>query len=99
MRYAPRLIGRHSTAGACTATVVGRHCEAGDVLAADVELPGDVHPGDLLAVPVAGAYQLSMASGYNMVGRPPVVAVHEGTSRLLVRRETLEDFRSRDVGS
>ncbi|MFF5483829.1 diaminopimelate decarboxylase [Streptomyces virginiae] len=99
VRYAPRLIGRHSTADARTATVVGRHCEAGDVLAADVELPGDIHPGDLLAVPVAGAYQLSMASGYNMVGRPPVVAVHEGTSRVLVRRETLEDLRSRDIGS
>ncbi|MER6445971.1 diaminopimelate decarboxylase [Streptomyces venezuelae] len=97
VRYAPRLVGRHSAAAARTATVVGRHCEAGDVLAADVELPGDVHPGDLLAVPVAGAYQLSMASGYNMVGRPPVIAVHEGTSRLLVRRETLEDLRSRDV--
>ncbi|MFD4743405.1 diaminopimelate decarboxylase [Streptomyces virginiae] len=99
VRYAPRLIGRHSTADARTATVVGRHCEAGDVLAADVELPGDIHPGDLLAVPVAGAYQLSMASGYNMVGRPPVIAVHEGTSRVLVRRETLEDLRSRDIGS
>jgi diaminopimelate decarboxylase len=91
-------------------TVVGRHCEAGDVLAAGVELPGDVHPGDLLAVPVAGAYHLSMASGYNLVGRPPVVAVGGGTSRpseaesgggparLLVRRESLEDIRSRDVG-
>ncbi|MFB7176316.1 diaminopimelate decarboxylase [Streptomyces sp. NPDC056257] len=98
VRYAPRLIGRHSAAGARTATVVGRHCDAGDVLAADVELPGDVHPGDLLAVPVAGAYQLSMASGYNMVGRPPVVSVHEGTSRVLLRRETLDDFRSRDIG-
>ncbi|MER6197220.1 diaminopimelate decarboxylase [Streptomyces sp. NPDC001586] len=98
VRYAPRLIGRHSAADTCTTTVVGRHCEAGDVLAADVELPGDIHPGDLLAVPVAGAYQLSMASGYNMVGRPPVIAVHEGTSRVLVRRETLEDFRSRDIG-
>ncbi|MFD3872733.1 diaminopimelate decarboxylase [Streptomyces sp. NPDC058623] len=98
VRYAPRLIGRRSTAGPCAATVVGRHCEAGDVLAADVALPGDVHPGDLLAVPVAGAYQLSMASGYNMVGRPPVVAVGDGRARLLVRRETLADFRSRDVG-
>ncbi|MFD4247805.1 diaminopimelate decarboxylase [Streptomyces sp. NPDC058525] len=99
VRYAPRLIGRASTAEPRTATVVGRHCEAGDVLAADVELPGDVHPGDLLAVPVAGAYQLSMASGYNLVGRPAVVAVHEGTARVLVRRETLEDFRSRDIGA
>ncbi|MCB5183348.1 diaminopimelate decarboxylase [Streptomyces antimicrobicus] len=98
VRYAPRLIGRASTADPCRATVVGRHCEAGDVLAADAHLPGDVRPGDLLAVPVAGAYQLSMASGYNMVGRPPVVAVDGGRARLLVRRETLEDFRSRDIG-
>ncbi|MCX4696448.1 diaminopimelate decarboxylase [Streptomyces sp. NBC_01408] len=98
VRYAPRLIGRRSTAAPRTTTVVGRHCEAGDILAADVELPGDVHPGDLLAVPVSGAYQLSMASGYNLVGRPAVVAVHEGRARLLVRRETLEDFRNRDIG-
>ncbi|MFE3585024.1 diaminopimelate decarboxylase [Streptomyces vinaceus] len=98
VRYAPRLIGRASAAAPCTTTVVGRHCEAGDVLAADVELPGDVHPGDLLAVPVAGAYQLSMASGYNLVGRPPVVAVDHGAARLLVRRETLDDFRRRDIG-
>ncbi|MEV6957033.1 diaminopimelate decarboxylase [Streptomyces sp. NPDC051183] len=98
VRYAPRLVGRRSAAASRTTTVVGRHCEAGDVLTADVELPGDIHPGDLLAVPVAGAYQLSMASGYNLVGRPPVVAVHEGAARLLVRRETLEDFRGRDIG-
>ncbi|MFH7595517.1 diaminopimelate decarboxylase [Streptomyces racemochromogenes] len=99
VRYAPRLIGRRSPAASRTATVVGRHCEAGDVLAVDAELPEDVRPGDLLAVPVAGAYQLSMASGYNMVGRPPVVAVHGGTARVLVRRETLEDFRGRDIGA
>ncbi|MFD9032264.1 diaminopimelate decarboxylase [Streptomyces sp. NPDC059567] len=98
VRYAPRLVGRHSTVPTRAATVVGRHCEAGDVLAADVELPGDIRPGDLLAVPVAGAYQLAMASGYNMVGRPPVVAVDGGTARLLVRRETLDDLRSRDIG-
>ncbi|MGA5318956.1 diaminopimelate decarboxylase [Streptomyces seoulensis] len=98
VRYAPLLIGRHSTAAPARVTVVGRHCEAGDILAADVELPGDIHPGDLLAVPVAGAYHLSMASGYNLVGRPPVVAVRDGLARLLVRRESMEDIRSRDVG-
>ncbi|MFE6801111.1 diaminopimelate decarboxylase [Streptomyces sp. NPDC057681] len=98
VRYAPRLIGRHSAADRTAMTVVGRHCEAGDVLATDVELPADVHPGDLLAVPVAGAYHLSMASGYNLVGRPPVVAVDGGRARLLVRRESLDDIRSRDVG-
>ncbi|NEE23834.1 diaminopimelate decarboxylase, partial [Streptomyces sp. SID7499] len=74
---------RAATAGPVTATVVGRHCEAGDILADDVLLPGDVRSGDLLAVPVAGAYQVSMASAYNLVGQPPVVAVHDGTARLL----------------
>ncbi|MFJ9529825.1 diaminopimelate decarboxylase [Streptomyces cyaneofuscatus] len=97
-RYAPHLISARPKAERVVATVVGRHCEAGDVLASDVPLPGDVRPGDLLAVPVAGAYHLSMASGYNLVGRPPIVAVHEGTARLLVRRETLQDLRGRDVG-
>ncbi|CAM5460763.1 diaminopimelate decarboxylase family protein [Streptomyces narbonensis] len=98
VRYAPRLIGRHSRAGAERVTVVGRHCEAGDILAEDVPLPADTHPGDLLAVPVAGAYHLAMASSYNLVGRPPVVAVLDGRARVLVRRETLEDLRVRDVG-
>ncbi|MFZ4239376.1 diaminopimelate decarboxylase [Streptomyces murinus] len=98
VRYAPRLIGRRSAADPVRTRVVGRHCEAGDVLAADAELPSDIRPGDLLAVPVAGAYHLSMASGYNLVGRPPVVAVRDGRARLLVRRESLEDIRRRDVG-
>ncbi|MGW3172474.1 diaminopimelate decarboxylase [Streptomyces sp. NPDC001153] len=98
VRYAPRLIGRPGSAERARVTVVGRHCEAGDVLAADAELPADTRPGDLLAVPVAGAYHLSMASGYNLVGRPPVVAVRDGFARLLVRRESLEDIRGRDVG-
>ncbi|MEU5310965.1 diaminopimelate decarboxylase [Streptomyces sp. NPDC021562] len=97
-RYAPRLIGRHSTGAPARVTVVGRHCEAGDIVAADAQLPADVGPGDLLAVPVAGAYHVSMASGYNVVGRPPVAAVRDGIARLLVRRESLEDIRSRDVG-
>ncbi|MGW6400335.1 diaminopimelate decarboxylase [Streptomyces sp. NPDC055134] len=98
VRYAPRLIGRASCAPPRLATVVGRHCEAGDILADEVALPGDVRPGDLLAVPVAGAYHLSMASGYNLVGRPPVVAVSDGIARVLVRRESLDDMSRRDVG-
>lgn len=77
-------------------TVVGRHCEAGDVIARDVELPADVHPGDLLAVACTGAYHHSMASSYNMVGRPPLVAVAEGRCRQLIRRETIADLLSRD---
>ncbi|WP_407551295.1 diaminopimelate decarboxylase [Streptomyces sp. Pv4-95] len=98
VRYAPLLVGRRSCAAPEPATVVGRHCEAGDILASDVALPGDVRPGDLLAVPVAGAYHLSMASGYNLVGRPPVVAVTAGHARLLVRRESLADIQERDIG-
>ncbi|MFE2425885.1 diaminopimelate decarboxylase [Streptomyces sp. NPDC059373] len=98
VRYAPRLIGRPTSAAPHPVTVVGRHCEAGDILADDAPLPDDVRPGDLLAVPVAGAYHLSMASAYNLVGRPPVVAVADGTARVLVRRESLADMSSRDIG-
>ncbi|WP_406517081.1 diaminopimelate decarboxylase [Streptomyces sp. NBC_00134] len=98
VRYAPRLIGRPSSAPPRLVTVVGRHCEAGDILADEVALPGDVRPGDLLAVPAAGAYHLSMASGYNLVGRPPVVAVSDGIARVLVRRESMDDMSRRDVG-
>ncbi|EGX56674.1 diaminopimelate decarboxylase [Streptomyces zinciresistens K42] len=98
VRYAPRLVGRPGSAAPAPVTVVGRHCEAGDVLASGAVLPDDIRPGDLLAVPAAGAYHLSMASDYNLVGRPPVVAVDDGRARLLVRRESLEDLRSRDVG-
>ncbi|MDX6311966.1 MAG: diaminopimelate decarboxylase [Streptomyces sp.] len=97
-RYAPRLIGRPTSAPPHPVTVVGRHCEAGDILADDVPLPDDIRPGDLLAIPVAGAYQLSMASAYNLVGRPPVIAVANGIARVLVRRESLADMSSRDIG-
>ena len=96
-RYTVHLV-RPSRAPMETVTVVGRHCEAGDVLAADVPLPADVRPGDLLAVPGTGAYNLSMASNYNLVGRPPVIAVRGGTARLLIRRETASDLLVRDIG-
>ncbi|AHI01851.1 diaminopimelate decarboxylase [Kutzneria albida] len=97
-RYAVRLVGRRAAKGMRAVTVVGRHCEAGDVLAQDVPLPEDVHAGDLLAVPCTGAYHHSLASNYNMVGRPPVVSVCDGVARLLVRRETEEDLLARDLG-
>ena len=97
-RYTAALIGRAAEGPLTDAVVVGRHCEAGDVLVPQASLPADVRPGDLIAVPVAGAYHLSMASGYNLVGRPPLVAVVDGSARLLLRRETLDDFRRRDVG-
>ena len=60
-------------------------------------LPGDLRPGDLVAVPASGAYHRSMASNYNHVPRPPVVAVKDGAARLLVRRETEADLLALDV--
>jgi diaminopimelate decarboxylase len=78
--------------------VVGRHCEAGDVLVPGARLPGDVGPGDLLAVPATGAYHHAMASNYNHFARPPVIAVRDGQARPLIRRETGEDMLRRDVG-
>ncbi|MEU8134014.1 diaminopimelate decarboxylase [Streptodolium elevatio] len=92
-----RLVGREGSAATRTFTVVGRFCEAGDVLAPDAVLPEDIHPGDLLAAPAAGAYQMSMASNYNLVGRPPVVAVRDGRARLMLRRETTIDLMAREV--
>lgn len=96
-RYSVRLVGRHTRAARGPVTVVGRHCEAGDVLAEDVPLPSDVHAGDLLAVPVTGAYHHALASNYNLVGRPPLIGVGGGTARVLVRRETEEDLLRREV--
>jgi len=74
------------------ATVVGKHCESGDVLVRDARLPADLEVGDVLATPVTGAYGHSMASNYNKVPRPPVVFVSGGDYRVVVRREVLDDL-------
>lgn len=97
-RYTVRLVGRHSRAHRRPVTVVGRHCEAGDILAEDAPLPADIRPGDLLAVPVTGAYHHALSSNYNLVCRPPIVGVLAGVARPLVRRETEEDLLRRDLG-
>ncbi|MEV4242739.1 diaminopimelate decarboxylase [Streptosporangium canum] len=97
-RYTARMIGRRSTRGTREMTVVGHHCEAGDTIAEDVELPADIRPGDVIVVAATGAYHHSMASTYNMTARPPVVAVACGQARLVVRREEQEDLMRRDVG-
>jgi diaminopimelate decarboxylase len=96
--YSATIASRASSAAPILARVVGKHCEAGDVVVKDEFLPGDVRPGDLLAVPGTGAYCRSMASNYNHVPRPPVVAVRDGRSRVIVRRETEEDLLALDVG-
>ena len=97
-RYDVAVANRHPTGAHMPVTVVGRHCEAGDVLARDVSLPCDLHPGDVLAVPCTGAYHHCLASTYNSVGSPPMVAVRGGSARELIRRETAADLLSRDVG-
>lgn len=96
--YTCVIANRSSGAAPILARVVGKHCESGDIVVKDVWLPGDVAPGDLLAVAATGAYCRSMASNYNMVGRPPVIAVREGRARVLVRRETVEDLLALDMG-
>jgi diaminopimelate decarboxylase len=72
--------------------IVGKHCESGDVLASEVDLAGDVHPGDVLVTAVTGAYCYAMASTYNVVPRPAVVLVRDGEARQAIRRETVDDL-------
>ena len=96
--YTAILANRASEAPPQLCRVVGKHCETGDILVPHVYLPGDVRPGDLIAVPVSGAYQRSMASNYNGSARPPVVSVKDGVVTVLVRRETMDDVMKLDVG-
>ena len=82
--FLPRAVTADRTR---TVTVVGKHCESGDVLVRDARVPADLAVGDVLATPVTGAYGHSMGSGYNKVTRPAVVFVADGDARLVVRRE------------
>jgi diaminopimelate decarboxylase len=95
--YSCTLASRASSAPPVLTRVVGKHCESGDIVVRDIYLPADVAPGDLLAVPVTGAYCRSLASNYNHLGRPPVVAVRDGVARVIVRRETIDDLLRLDA--
>lgn len=97
--YTVRLASRTSIAEPMLCRVVGKHCESGDVVVRDAWLPSDLAPGDLLAVAATGAYCRSMASNYNYLPKPGVVAVHEGAARAIVRRETFEDLLGLDAGA
>jgi diaminopimelate decarboxylase len=97
--YSCTIASRASGATPVLARVVGKHCEAGDIVVQDEFLPGDVAPGDLLAVPGTGAYCRSMASNYNHALRPPVIAVRDGVARVVVRRETEDDLLATDMGA
>jgi diaminopimelate decarboxylase len=81
-----------SSSDVSAVTVVGKHCESGDVLAADVPMPADLGPGDLIAFAATGAYTYSLATAYNRVGRPAVVAVRGGASTPWLRREDAADM-------
>ncbi len=96
-RYSAALVERMKEPATETVTLVGRYCESGDVLIEDAALP-HARAGDILAVPVSGAYHLPMASNYNMVFRPAVVFARGGRARLVRRRETLDDLLRLELG-
>ena len=95
--YSAVLADRLSTSAHVLSRVVGKHCETGDIVIRDIQLPSDIAPGDLLATPATGAYGRSMASNYNHVPRPPVVAIKNGKARVIVRRENEADLLALDV--
>ena len=96
--YSARILNRSSDVDAALVRVAGKHCESGDIVVHADYLPGDVTSGDLLGIPATGAYGWAMASNYNYLGRPPVVAVLDGVARVIVRGETEADLLSRDMG-
>jgi diaminopimelate decarboxylase len=96
--YIAVLANRNSVAPVASSRLVGKHCESGDIIIRDIALPSDIVPGDVLAVPATGAYGRSMASNYNHILRPPVVAVHDGHARTIIRREKISDLLALEEG-
>ena len=97
--YTVTLASRESSAEPALCRVVGKHCESGDVVVRDAWLPSDLAPGDLLAVAATGAYCRSMASNYNYLPRPAVVAAKDGVLSVVLRRETIDDLLALDPGA
>jgi diaminopimelate decarboxylase len=97
-QYTATIANRTSTAVTAISRVVGKHCESGDIVVRDTQLPVDIKPGDLLAVAATGAYCRPMASNYNHIPRPAAVSVCAGQSQVLLRRETIEDLMAFDAG-
>ncbi len=95
--YSAFLANRNSSANAISSRIVGKHCESGDILISEINMPEDVKAGDLLAIPATGAYGRSMASNYNHMPRPSVIAVINGTAREILRRENEDDLLNLDV--
>ncbi len=95
--YTALLANRKSTATETSTRIVGKHCESGDIIIRDIDLPLDIDAGDLLAIPATGAYGRSMASNYNHMTRPAMVAVNAGSARIILRRENFADLLALDV--
>ncbi len=96
--FTARIASRISHEPPALVRVVGKHCESGDIVVDADYLPADIAPGDLLAVPATGAYCFSLASTYNYVPRPPVVAVRDGAARVIVRGVSIEELLAHDAG-
>jgi len=95
--YSAEIANRESNAKLRDCRIVGKHCETGDIVINSINLPSDIAPGDLIAVPATGAYGRSMASNYNHVPRPGVISVVNGTARTIIRSETEADLLALDV--
>ena len=95
--YTAVIAQRQSKAPTTLSRLVGKHCETGDIIIQEIQLPSDIAPGDLIATPATGAYGRSMASNYNHVPKPPVIAVKDGKARVIVRRENEADLLALDV--
>lgn len=95
--YTARLANREGTAETMLARVVGMHCESGDIIVHECRLPADLRRGDILAVPVTGAYGRTMASNYNQALIPAVVAVSETGAHVMLRRQSVDDLLALDV--
>jgi len=96
--YTALLANRISNAPTAPSRVVGKHCETGDIVIRDIALPSDIVPGDVLAIPATGAYGRSMASNYNHILRPPVIAVRDGVAKTIIRREKISDLLALEEG-
>ena len=95
--YTAIIANRQSSSKKTATRVVGKHCETGDIIIKDIDLPADIAPGDLLATPATGAYGRSMATNYNHITRPPVVAIKDAKARVILRRESIEDLLRLDI--
>ena len=96
-KYSALLANRTSTSTGINSRLVGKHCETGDIIIREIDLPSDVAPGDILAIPATGAYGRSMASNYNHMLKPAVISVANGSARTILRRESEADLLALDV--